>query len=90
MNDHSWMTTSKICSELGFSSRTLERYRKRKPDDNPFPAPDITAAGSPNKWYRFKVNAWQEAETKMEREKPLAALHATRNDRGRFTQQNGV
>ncbi|HEJ7996829.1 TPA: excisionase Xis [Serratia liquefaciens] len=90
MNDHSWMTTSKICSELGFSSRTLERYRKRNPENNPFPEPDITAVGAPNKWYRHKVITWQEAETKIERDKPLASLHAARSNRGRFTQRNGV
>ncbi|WP_454879051.1 excisionase Xis [Serratia inhibens] len=84
------MTTSKICNELGFSSRTLERYRKRKPDNNPFPEPDITAAGAPNKWYRHRVIAWQEAETQIERAKPFSSLHNPRSERGRFTQQSGV
>ncbi|MEX3097660.1 excisionase Xis [Serratia ureilytica] len=88
MNDHSWMTTSTICSELELSSRTLERYRKRTPENNPFPEPDITAAGAPNKWYRHKVVAWQEAETKIKRAKPFASLHNPRSYRGRFTQRN--
>ncbi|WP_412072787.1 hypothetical protein [Serratia marcescens] len=48
----------------------------------------MTAAGAPNKWYRHKVVAWQEAETKIKRAKPFASLHNPRSDRGRFTQRN--
>ncbi|AUW40049.1 excisionase [Serratia liquefaciens] len=86
-DDNGWMTTSKICDLIGCSSRTLERYRKRHADDNPFPEPDITMAGGTNKWYRYKVIAWQAAETQVKRAKPLAKLHAPRDERGRLIRQ---
>ena len=87
MNDHSWMTTSTICSELSCHREPLSAIEKN-PENNPFPEPDITAAGAPNKWYRHKVVARQEAETKIKRAKPFASLHNPRSDRGRFTQRN--
>ncbi|MGX8939953.1 excisionase Xis [Symbiopectobacterium sp. Eva_TO] len=54
-DNQSWMSTRQVCEFLDMSSRTLERRRKRS--FNPFPEPDITCAGSQNKWLRHRVLA---------------------------------
>ncbi|MBJ4805821.1 excisionase Xis, partial [Salmonella enterica subsp. enterica serovar Mbandaka] len=42
IRDFELMSTREICCQLRISSRTLERYRKRPSDNNPFPEPDCS------------------------------------------------
>jgi hypothetical protein len=41
-NELELMKTRDICEQLSITPRTLDRYRKRKKNDNPFPAPDCS------------------------------------------------
>ena len=76
-NKFELMSTKDICGQLCISSRTLERYRKRAPNENPFPEPDCAYMGGPNKWLRTKVTAWQIKEMSRSTRKPMSHLNLT-------------
>ncbi|WP_370531165.1 excisionase Xis [Serratia marcescens] len=63
-----WMTTKQVCSLVSVSSRTLLRMQMKPV--NPFPRPDVTHAGGANRWKRWRVLAWQDAESLLSSSKP--------------------
>ncbi len=83
IRDFELMSTREICCQLRISSRTLERYRKRPSDNNPFPEPDCSYMGGSNKWLKTKVNEWQVRE--MSRPTPsMSHLNLPRDNKGRL------
>ena len=89
-NKFELMSTKDICGQLCISSRTLERYRKRAPNENPFPEPDCAYMGGPNKWLRTKVTAWQIKEMSRSTRKAMSHLNLTRDDKGRLTRPDAA
>lgn len=78
------MSTKDICGQLCISPRTLERYRKRAPNENPFPEPDCAYMGGPNKWLKTKVTAWQIKEMSRATRKPMSHLNLVRDELGKL------
>ncbi|HFJ4332816.1 TPA: excisionase Xis [Serratia liquefaciens] len=83
MIDHeAWMTTKQICSLLSVSARTLLRMQMKP--KNPFPQPDVSYAGGTNRWKRWKVLAWQDAESLLRASKSRTQINIARDRAGRF------
>lgn len=83
-NKYELMSTREICGQLSISPRTLERYRKRKASENPFPEPDCAYMGGPNKWLKTKVTAWQIREMSRTTRKPMSHLNLVRDELGKL------
>ncbi|EEA8680579.1 excisionase Xis [Salmonella enterica subsp. enterica] len=90
IRDFELMNTREICCQLRISSRTLERYRKRPNDSNPFPEPDCSYMGGSNKWLRTKVTAWQLREMSRTTRKPMSHLSLVRDERGKLRRPESV
>ncbi|EAY4972839.1 excisionase Xis [Salmonella enterica] len=84
IRDFELMSTSEICCQLRISSRTLDRYRKRPSDNNPFPEPDCSYMGGSNKWLKTKVTAWQIKEMSRSTRKPMSHLNLVRDELGKL------
>ncbi|EDM5940678.1 excisionase [Salmonella enterica subsp. enterica serovar Typhimurium] len=84
IRDFELMSTREICCQLRISSRTLERYRKRPSDNNPFPEPDCSYMGGSNKWFKTKVNEWQVREMSRPTRRPMSHLNLPRDNKGRL------
>ncbi|HGY5195238.1 TPA: excisionase Xis [Raoultella ornithinolytica] len=90
-NELELMKTRDICEQLSITPRTLDRYRKRKKNDNPFPAPDCSYMGGPNKWLKSKVTEWQEKEMRRRTRRPMSHLNDLGRDvKGRLTRHSSV
>lgn len=68
LDKEAWMTTKQVCSLVSVSSRTLLRMQMKP--INPFPRPDVAHAGGANRWKRWRVLAWQDAESLLNSLKP--------------------
>lgn len=79
------MTTRDVCRQLCVTSRTIDRYRKRDKESNPFPDPDCSYMGGPNKWLKSKVVAWQKAEMQRQTRPPMSHINLPRDERGRLS-----
>lgn len=84
IRDFELMSTSEICCQLRISSRTLDRYRKRPSDNNPFPEPDCSYMGGSNKWLKTKVNEWLVREMSRPTLRPMSHLNLPRDNKGRL------
>lgn len=84
IRDFELMSTSEICCQLRISSRTLDRYRKRPSDNNPFPEPDCSYMGGSNKWLKTKVNEWLVREMSRQTRRPMSHLNLPRDNKGRL------
>ncbi|EAO8921492.1 excisionase Xis [Salmonella enterica] len=84
IRDFELMNTREICCQLRISSRTLERYRKRPSDNNPFPEPDCSYMGGSNKWLKTKVNEWQVRKMSRPTRRPMSHLNLPRDNKGRL------
>ncbi|HGG8903282.1 TPA: excisionase Xis [Enterobacter cloacae] len=84
------MSTRDVCNQLRISPRTLERYRKRPSDSNPFPAPDCSYIGGSNKWLKTEVHEWQVREMSRPVRRPMAHLNMPRDSKGRITRPDVV
>ncbi|EGY4506706.1 excisionase Xis [Salmonella enterica] len=89
-NELELMKTRDICSQLGITPRTLERYRKRKKNENPFPAPDCSYMGGSNKWLKSKVTEWQQKEMRRKTRLPMSHLNLVRDERGRLRRPDNI
>lgn len=69
---NAWLDTNDVCVLLNCSSRTVERYRKRPADCNPFPEPDVY--NHINKWFAWRVYEWQQEEARRPKRRALAHL----------------
>lgn len=78
------MSTKAVCDQLCISPRTLDRYRSRPAGGNPFPEPDCSYMGGPNKWIRTKVEEWQKREMKRPTRRPMSHLNLPRDSKGRL------
>ncbi|CDQ54689.1 MULTISPECIES: excisionase Xis [Bacteria] len=83
-NELELMKTRDICEQLCITPRTLDRYRKRKKSENPFPDPDCSYMGGPNKWLKSKVVAWQQKEMVRKTRRPMSHLNLPRDNKGRL------
>ncbi|ECG4756899.1 excisionase Xis [Salmonella enterica subsp. enterica serovar Richmond] len=90
IRDFELMSTREICCQLRISSRTLERYRKRPSDNNPFPEPDCSYMGGSNKWLKSKVTEWQQKEMHRKTRLPMSHLNLVRDERGRLRRPDNV
>ncbi|WP_448886314.1 excisionase Xis [Citrobacter telavivensis] len=84
------MSTRDICLQLSISPRTLERYRKRPGDSNPFPEPDCSYMGGSNKWLKTKVHEWQVREMSRPVRRPMSHLNLQRDSKGRIIRSDVV
>ncbi|EAU8408223.1 excisionase Xis [Salmonella enterica] len=84
IRDFELMSTREICCQLRISSRTLDRYRKRPSDNNPFPEPDCSYMGGSNKWLKTKVNEWLVREMSRPTHRPMSHLNLPRDNKGRL------
>ncbi|EDQ5496887.1 excisionase Xis, partial [Salmonella enterica] len=69
---------------------TLDRYRKRPSDNNPFPEPDCSYMGGSNKWLKSKVTEWQQKEMRRKTRLPMSHLNLVRDERGRLRRPDSV
>ncbi|EBN8270559.1 excisionase Xis [Salmonella enterica] len=90
IRDFELMSTREICYQLRISSRTLDRYRKRPSDNNPFPEPDCSYMGGSNKWLKSKVTEWQQKEMRRKTRLPMSHLNLVRDERGRLRRPDSV
>ncbi|ECU4941907.1 excisionase Xis [Salmonella enterica] len=90
IRDFELMSTREICCQLRISSRTLDRYRKRPSDNNPFPEPDCSYMGGSNKWLKSKVTEWQQKEMRRKTRLPMSHLNLVRDERGRLRRPDSV
>lgn len=92
MSDESYefMNTRAVCKQLCVTARTIDRYRKRDKKNNPFPDPDCSEMGGPNRWLKSKVIAWQQAEMKRQTKAPMSHLNLPRDERGRLIRSAGA
>ncbi len=84
------MSTRDVCHQLSISPRTLERYRKRPSDSNPFPEPDCSYMGGSNKWLKTKVHEWQVREMSRPVRRPMSHLNLPRDSKGRIIRSGAV
>ncbi|ECO7654706.1 excisionase Xis [Salmonella enterica] len=89
-NELELMKTRDICSQLGITPRTLERYRKRRKNENPFPVPDCSYMGGSNKWLKSKVTEWQKKEMRRIKRQPMAHLNLVRDESGRLRRPDNI
>ncbi|WP_370560074.1 excisionase Xis [Edwardsiella tarda] len=78
------MSTRDICCQLSISPRTLERYRKRPDDGNPFPEPDCSYMGGSNRWLKTRVHEWQIREMSRPVRRPMSHLNLVRDEGGKL------
>lgn len=84
------MSTREICEQLRISSRTLERYRKRPGNENPFPEPDCAYMGGSNRWIKTKVEEWQRREMSRPVRRPMSHLNLPRDVKGRLIRSDAA
>ncbi|WP_421550645.1 excisionase Xis [Kluyvera intermedia] len=88
--DFKLMNTREICEQLCISSRTLDRYRKRPGNGNPFPEPDCSYMGGSNKWIKTKVEEWQRREMARPVRRPMTHLNLPRDVKGRLIRSDAA
>lgn len=77
LDKEAWMTTKQVCSLVSVSARTLLRMQMKPV--NPFPRPDVTHAGGANRWKRWRILAWQDAESLLSLSKPRSQSNIARD-----------
>lgn len=90
INKFELMSTRDICDQLCISSRTLDRYRKRPSNSNPFPEPDCAYMGGSNKWLKTKVEEWQRREMSRPVRRPMSHMNLPRDNKGRLIRSDAA